>query len=99
MNIEFKYLIGSVIGGEAKNLCYIQKFRNDSEWGPIDTALTFDSFEEAMKWILEYGSIHLGLDHGFSLVQVSSSALDQAKGSKFNMDMFVKLHDPIYMLR
>ena len=96
MDVQYKYLIGSIVG-ETRNLCYLQKV--DYEWGPIDSALAFDSFEEAMKWILEYGSIHLGLDHGFSLVQVSSYALDQVRGSKFNTDMFVKLHDPIYMLR
>lgn len=98
MDIQYKYLIGSIVG-ETRNLCYLQKVRVDYEWGPIDSALTFDSFEEAMRWIMEYGSVHLGLDHGFSLVQVSSSALDQVRGSRFNMDMFVKLHDPIYMLR
>lgn len=98
MDVQYKYLIGSIVG-ETRNLCYLQKVRVDYEWGPIDSALTFDSFEEAMKWIMEYGSVHLGLDHGFSLISVSNTALNKVTGKNFDRDLFMKLHDPIYMLR
>lgn len=99
MNIEFKYLIGSVIGGEVKNLCYIQKLRIKGDWGTIDTALTFDSFQEAMEWIKNCDYKQLGLDHGFSLVQVSSTFLNLVRSNKFNTETFAKLHNPAYMLR
>lgn len=97
MNVKFKYLIANVLR-DSGNLIYLQKYRVESEWGSICEAMTFDSFEEAMKWIMEYGSVYLGLDRGFCLVHTTEYALNKVTGKSFDNEMFMKLHDPLYML-